>query len=155
MKKNIYQPLKAEIQDIIQETPTIKTFVLKPNLEFSFQTGQFIELTVPGLGEAPFTPSSDPSVNTSIDLTVMNVGLITSKLHIMDKGGVLGIRGPYGKGYPLDNFKGRDILIVGGGVGLAPLRSLIFSLFADIDNYNKIVLRYVRARPKILCIKIR
>ena len=153
MKKNIYQPLKAEIQDIIQETPTIKTFVLKPNLDFSFQTGQFIELTVPGLGEAPFTPSSDPSVNTSIDLTVMNVGLITSKLHIIDKGGVLGIRGPYGKGYPLDKFKGRDILIVGGGVGLAPLRSLIFSLFAGIDNYNKIVLRYGARTPQDIMYK--
>jgi NAD(P)H-flavin reductase len=54
----------------------------------------------------------------------------------------LGIRGPYGAGYPLDKFAGKDILIVGGGVGLAPLRSLLFSLFADIDKYNKVVLRY-------------
>jgi sulfite reductase subunit B len=147
MKKNIYQPVEAIVEEIIQETPTIKTFVLKPKSEFSFATGQFIELTVPGLGEAPFTPSSDPGIRTKIDVTIMNVGVVTSKLHTMTKGEAVGIRGPYGKGYPLDNFREKDILIVGGGVGLAPLRSLLFSLFSQIDNYNKIVLRYGSRTP--------
>jgi sulfite reductase subunit B len=142
MKKNIYQPLEAIIEEVIQETPAIKTFVLKPKFDFTFQTGQFIEMTVPGLGEAPFTPSSDPGVKEKIDVTIMNVGKVTSKLHTMNKGEVVGIRGPYGKGYPLDKFKGKDILIVGGGVGLAPLRSLLLALFSDIENYNKVVLRY-------------
>ena len=142
MKKNIYQPLEATIEEVIQETQTIKTFVLRPKFDFSFRTGQFIEMTVPGLGEAPFTPSSDPNIKDKIDVTIMNVGMVTSKLHAMQKGEPVGIRGPYGKGYPLDKFKGKDVLIVGGGVGLAPLRSLLFALFADIDNYNKVVLRY-------------
>jgi len=147
MKRNIYQPIEASIEDIVQETPTIKTFVLKLKSDFSFRTGEFIELTVPGLGEAPFTPSSDPKVKQNLDVTVMNVGTVTSKLHSMSIGGQLGVRGPYGKGYPLDKFKGKDILIVGGGVGLAPLRSLLFSLFRDIDNYNKVVLRYGARTP--------
>ena len=142
MNKNIYRPIKASVEDIIQETPNIKTFRLRPETDFSFSTGQFIELTVPGLGEAPFTPSSDPGIKKSLDVTIMNVGQITSKLHSMNSGEVLGLRGPYGLGYPLDNFKGKDILIVGGGVGLAPLRSLLFSLFSSIDNYNKVLLRY-------------
>jgi len=142
MKKNIYQPIEALIEDVIQETPTIKTFRLKTQSGFSFYTGQFIELTVPGLGEAPFTPSSDPAKKEEIDVTIMDVGRVTSKLHSMNKGEVVGIRGPYGKGYPLERFKGKDVLIVGGGVGLAPLRSLLFSLFSDIDNYNRVVLRY-------------
>jgi sulfite reductase subunit B len=142
MKKNIYQPVEAVLEEVIQETPTIKTFVLRPKGEFSFRTGEFIELTVPGLGEAPFTPSSDPLVKERIDVTIMNVGRVTSKLHTMKKGDVLGIRGPYGKGYPLDKFKGKDVLIVGGGVGLAPLRSLLFSLFAQLKDYDKVVLRY-------------
>ena len=142
MKKNIYQPLKAVIEEVIEETPAIKTFRLKPEADFSFTTGQFIELTVPGVGEAPFTPSSDPGVKDKLELTIMNVGEVTSKLHAMQRGDLVGIRGPYGKGYPLDKFKGKDILIVGGGVGLAPLRSLLFSLFSGIDNYNKVVLRY-------------
>ena len=153
MKRNIYQPVEAEIEDIIQETPTIKTFVLKLNSQFSFRTGEFIELTVPGIGEAPFTPSSDPKATSKIDITIMNVGRVTSILHNMKKGDILGIRGPYGKGYPLDKFKGKDILIAGGGVGLAPLRSLIFSLFSDMDSYNKVALRYGARSPADLVYK--
>jgi NAD(P)H-flavin reductase len=142
MKKNIYQPSEAIIEDIIQETSLIKTFVLRPKEAFSFRTGQFIELTVPGHGEAPFTPSSDPGVKDRFDVTIVKAGCVTEKLHSLKIGDSLGIRGPYGKGYPLDKFKGKDVLIVGGGVGLAPLRSLLYSLFGDIDNYNKVVLRY-------------
>ena len=142
MKKNIYQPIKATIEDVITETSTIKTFKLKLEEDFAFRTGQFVEMTIPGIGEAPFTPSSDPNIKNKFDLTIMNAGRVTSLLHGMQKGQVLGIRGPYGKGYPLDDFKGKDILIVGGGVGLAPLRSLLFSLFARIKDYNKVILRY-------------
>jgi NAD(P)H-flavin reductase len=140
--KNIYRPIEAELEEIITETANIKTFVIRPKEPFEFKTGQFIELTLPGLGEAPFTPSSDPNIKDKIDVTIMKAGRITSLLHSAGKNISLGIRGPYGKGYPLEDFKGKDILIIGGGVGLAPLRSLLFSLFAKIDNYNKVVLRY-------------
>jgi len=142
MKKNIYQPVEAVIEDVISETAAIKTFCLRPKEPFSFRTGQFIELTVPGLGEAPFSPSSDPGVKEKIDLTIMKAGRVTSKLHTLERGAAVGIRGPYGKGYPLDEFRGKDIVIVGGGVGLAPLRSLLFSLFSTMDDYNKVILRY-------------
>ena len=140
--KNIYRPIEAMLEDVIEETPTIKTFVLRPKGDFKFKTGQFIELTIPGIGEAPFTPSSDPNINKKLDLTIMNAGRITSLLHNISKNTSVGLRGPYGKGYPLDKFFGKDILIIGGGVGLAPLRSLLFSLFAQIDKYNKVVLCY-------------
>ncbi|MBU1726761.1 MAG: FAD/NAD(P)-binding protein [Candidatus Omnitrophica bacterium] len=153
MKKNIYRPIEAVIEDVITETPAIKTFVLRPKEDFSFRTGQFVEMTVPGVGEGPFTPSSNPKIKDRFDLTVMNVGCITSKLHKMKPGESLGIRGPYGKGYPLDTFKGKDILIVGGGVGLAPLRSLLFSLFNDIDDYNKVVLRCGARTPNDIVYK--
>jgi NAD(P)H-flavin reductase len=145
--KNIYRPIEATIEDIITESPTIKTFVLKPREQFEFKTGQFIELTLSGIGEAPFTPSSDPNVLDKIDVTIMNVGRVTSLLHSCPKNTSVGIRGPYGKGYPLDKFKGKDVLVVGGGVGLAPLRSLLFTLFAQIDNYNKVILRYGARTP--------
>ncbi|MDD5449750.1 MAG: FAD/NAD(P)-binding protein [Candidatus Omnitrophica bacterium] len=143
----MYQPIEAIIEDVKQETSSIKTFILRPKSNFSFQTGQFIELTVPGLGEAPFTPSSDPAIKDRLDVTIMNVGTVTSALHGMGKGLKVGIRGPFGKGYPLDNFKGKDVLIVGGGVGLAPLRSLLYSLFSDINKFNKVVLRYGARTP--------
>lgn len=145
--KNIYKPIEAKIEDIITESPTIKTFILRLSQPLDFRTGQFIELTAPGIGEAPFTPSSDPDIKDKLDVTIMNVGKVTSLLHNSPKNISLGIRGPYGKGYPLDKFEGKDILIVGGGVGLAPLRSLLFSLFGRIDKYNKVVLRYGARTP--------
>ncbi len=140
--ENIYRPIEATLEDVIAESPTIKTFVLRPKEDFEFKTGQFIELTLPGVGEAPFTPSSDPNVKDRIDVTIMKAGKITELLHASPKNISLGIRGPYGKGYPVEKFYGKDVLIVGGGVGLAPLRSLLFSLFAQIDKLNKVVLRY-------------
>jgi NAD(P)H-flavin reductase len=142
MKKNIYRPIEAEVLEVKEETPAIKTLVLKPREDFSFCTGQFLELTIPGFGEAPFTPSSDPNIKNIIDITVMKAGGVTERIHSLQKGDVVGIRGPYGKGYPLDTFRGKDILIVGGGVGLAPLRSLLYALFAEMGRYNKVVLRY-------------
>ena len=151
--KNIYQPIEANIEDIIIESPTIKTFVLRLKDDFEFKTGQFIELTLLGIGEAPFTPSSDPSVKEKIDITIMNVGRVTSLLHTVSKNITVGIRGPYGKGYPLDKFQDKDILIVGGGVGLAPLRSLLFTLFGEIDKYNKVVLRYGARTPNDIIYK--
>jgi sulfite reductase subunit B len=140
--KNIYQPIEATIEDVISETANIKTFVIRPREAFSFKTGQFIELTLPGIGEAPFTPSSDPNIKEKMEVTIMKAGRVTGLLHELGRGTTVGIRGPYGKGYPLDKFEDKDLLIVGGGVGLAPLRSLLFSLFSDIEKYNKVVLRY-------------
>lgn len=142
-----YLPLKTELADVITETPSIKTFVLRPEGGMNFDTGQFIELMVPGLGEAPFTPSSSPSNGETIDVTVMKAGCVTDKLHSMSPGSTLGLRGPYGTGYPLDDFAGKDILIVGGGVGLAPLRSLLYALFADRARFPRIILCYGAKTP--------
>ncbi len=140
--KNIYKPIEGVLENIITESSKIKTFVIRPKEHFEFKCGQFIELTLPGIGEAPFTPSSDPAIKEKIDVTIMNAGKVTSILHNSEKNISLGIRGPYGKGYPLHKFEGKDVVIVGGGVGLAPLRALLFGLFADIKKYNKIVFRY-------------
>lgn len=148
MKKSIYQPVSAVIQEIKQETANIKTFTLKTEEDFSFRTGQFIELTVPGFGEAPFTPSSDPQVRGLIDVTIMKAGRVTERLHSLQAGDTLGIRGPYGKGYPLERFEGKDVVVIGGGVGLAPLRSLLLSLFAHLDHYRSVSLRYGARTPQ-------
>lgn len=151
---NPYNPSQAELISVIEESATIKTFVFK-NTDggFSFATGQFIELYVPGVGEAPFTPSSNPAVKEQFEISIMKVGKVTGVLHSLEKGTLLGIRGPFGKGYPLDVFKGKEVYIIGGGVGLAPLRSLIFSLLNEKDDYKKIVLRYGARTPKDIIYK--
>jgi len=151
--KNIYRPVEAKLKDVIVETPSIKTFVLEPVEPFSFRTGQFIELTLPGIGEAPFTPSSDPNIKDKMEVTIMRAGRITTLLHSTPTETTLGIRGPYGKGYPLDRFEGKDVLVLGGGVGLAPLRSLLFSLFSQIEKYNKVVVRYGARTPSDIVYK--
>ena len=144
---NIYQPIEGLIEEVITESPTIKTFVVRPQGRFEFKTGQFIELSLPGIGEAPFTPSSDPNIKDRFDVTIMNAGKITSMLHNSSSNTIVGIRGPYGLGYPLDTFKGKDILIVGGGVGLAPLRSLLLALFGRMSDFGKIIMRYGARSP--------
>ncbi len=148
--KNIYSPIGAKIIKIIDETANIKTFTFKrlDNQKFSFNTGQFIELTVFGVGEAPFTPSSSPFETDTIDVTIMKTGRMTEVLHSMKEGDVIGLRGPYGNGYPVEKFNGKEILIIGGGVGLAPLRSLLLTLIATIKNYRKITLNYGAKTPQ-------
>ena len=147
MSANLYMPEDAVIEDVRSETASIKTFRVRPKAPLRFEAGQFIALTVPGLGEAPFTPSSSPTETEYLDLTVMRVGRVTEALHAMSAGAEVGVRGPLGQPYPLADFAGREILIVGGGVGLAPLRALLFALFAEESHYGRIILRYGARAP--------
>ncbi|MEE8317823.1 MAG: FAD/NAD(P)-binding protein [Candidatus Omnitrophota bacterium] len=127
--ENIYLPHIAEIVDIKEETPDIKTFKLRfrdKGIEksFSYRPGQFVEFSVPGEGESPFCISSAPT-RDSIECSVKKMGKVTQALHELDIGDTVGIRGPYGNGFPLEDLKGKNLLFVAGGIGLAPLRSLI------------------------------
>lgn len=153
MKTNPYMPIPATIDHIVEETPAIKTFGLRPQEPVAFQAGQFVELTVPGIGEAPFTPSSSPAVTEEMEITIMQVGRVTDVLHEMAVGDTLGIRGPYGQAYPIDRFHGREILIVGGGCGVGPLRALLFALFEDLDHFPHIIVRIGAHTPHDLVFK--
>ena len=147
MKDNLYQPINGEIVDIIEESTTIKSFVIKPEEDFSFKTGQFVELTLPGEGEAPFTPSSSPRQTDKMEITIMKAGRVTGMLHDCKKGQKVGIRGPYGNGYPIDDFVGKQIYIVGGGVGLAPIRSLFLTLVDRIKDFKSVTCRFGAKTP--------
>ena len=151
--KNDYYPIDAVIEDIITETPTIKTFVLRPVRAIPFVAGQFMQLTVPGMGEAPFTPSSDPNVTEKMEITILRTGKVTDALHELEPGANVGLRGPFGKGYPLDSLEGKEVLVVGGGVGLAPLRSLIYALLDKPSKYKRISIRYGARLPEELCFR--
>ena len=139
--ENPYRPIKAEITEVISETPTIKTIRVEPEEPINFETGQFIELTIPGIGEAPFTPSSRPAIKDIMEITVMSVGKVTEKVHELKKGDIVGVRGPFGKGYPIDKFKDKEILVVGGGCGFAPLRSLMYEFFDRSGEFKKLFFR--------------
>lgn len=151
--KNPYYPIDTVVEDIITETPTIKTFVLKPARPISFIAGQFMQLTVPGVGEAPFTPSSSPSVTEKMEITVLRTGKVTDALHELKPGTAVGLRGPFGKGYPFDKMEGKEVLVVGGGVGLAPLRSLIYALLENVKKYKRVSIKYGARLPEELCFR--
>jgi len=151
---NIYYPRGTVVTDIKEDTPTIKTFHFELDEPLTYKAGQFMQLTVPGIGEAPFTPSSCPGDVREMEITILQTGRVTDALHNEIKvGDRLGLRGPFGKGYPMERFAGKEILIVGGGVGLAPLRSLIYALFDRIDDFKKISICYGAKTPHDLCFR--
>jgi len=148
MSGNIYEVINGMIIDIIDESPTIKSFVVRPEKDFKFETGQFVELTLPGEGEAPFTPSSSPAVTDQMEITIMKAGRVTGLLHDCRLGQAVGIRGPYGKGYPVDEFVGKEVYVIGGGVGLAPIRSLFLTLVERIKDFKRIACRFGARTPE-------
>jgi len=136
-----YLPQKAEIVDIIQETKSdldIKTFKIKfaAGEEMHFLPGQFVELSIPGIGEAPFGFASSPKHSDFIELTIKRVGHLTSALHSMQAGDSVWIRGPFGNSFPMKELENSKILIIAGGLGLAPLRPLILTML-DSENRHK------------------
>lgn len=140
--RNPYEPIAAKITEVIEETPMIKTFKLKLEEDLEFASGQFVQLTVPGVGECPFTPSSKPGKGRNIDITVMKAGTVTEVLHRKKTGNMLAVRGPYGKGFPLEELRNRELLIIGGGCGLAPLRTLIYEIMENKNYYPRVVFLY-------------
>ncbi len=148
MDRNLYQPINGEVVEIIDESPSIKSFVVVPEREFGFKTGQFVELTLPGEGEAPFTPSSSPAITDKMEISIMKAGRVTALLHECEKGQKVGIRGPYGNGYPIGDYVGKDVYIVGGGVGLAPIRSLFLTLVDRVKDFKSVVCRYGARSPE-------
>ncbi len=144
---NPYQTQKAVIEKITQETEGIKTFRIRPRNKFLFHCGQFAELMVPGVGEAPFAPSSPSFEPECLEFTIQDVGYMTSRLHQMEEGDIVRVRGPYGNGFPLTDFEGKDVILVIGGVGFPPARTLLYSLLNDKEKFNRIVMCYGARTP--------
>lgn len=145
MMKNIYLPHLAQILDIKQETPDIKTFKLRFKEEtiessFDYKPGQFIEFSVFGEGEAPFCISNSPTRSSSIECSVKRMGKVTQGLHDLEIGDTVGIRGPYGNGFPVGDLKNKNLLFVAGGIGLAPLRSLINYCLDNRNDFKTITI---------------
>ncbi len=148
MMKNPYAVIPAVITQVIEESPLIRTLRLKPERPIVFRTGQFIELTIPGIGEGPFTPSSSHFVSDILDVTIMKTGFVTEYVHQAKVGDIVGLRGPFGSHYPIETFEGKDVLILGGGCGLAPLRSLFLTLLHESHKYRSITFLAGAKSPK-------
>ena len=156
---SIYVPEIATITKIEQMSPTEKLFDIKiDNTEsqkaFDFLPGQFVELTVFGLGEAPFSIPSSPNNKDYFQLCIRDIGNVSGALHRMKPGDKIGIRGPFGKGYfPFEKMKGKDVIIVAGGLGLAPVMPLIHTILEDRENYKRLVIIYGSIDPENILFK--
>ena len=102
--------------------------------------GQFAMVSLPGIGEAPISISSGPSDDNVLEMVIRNAGSLTQVLHTLEVGSSVGIRGPFGSGFDLNDFFGRDLVLVAGGLGLAPLRSLIQPVVAGAERFGRVTI---------------
>ena len=134
------------VTDIRQDTPDVKTFrVNAPGGGKCFEhiPGQWSMLSIPGVGEAMFSITSSPTNKEFMEFSIKRCGQLTEWLHQMEVGQAVTIRGPYGRNFPVeDELKGKDLLFIAGGIGLAPLRSVIDYCLANRANYGKIDIVY-------------
>lgn len=121
---------------------------------FKFFPGQFNMLYVFGVGESAISISSDPTKPGTIDHTIHRVGIVTTALSQMKRGDIVGVRGPFGTSWPLDVAAGKDVVIVTGGIGLAPLRPVIYSLLKERDQYGRIIILYGGRSPLDLLYRV-
>jgi len=146
---SIYLPRLAEIVRTEPLTKMEKLFEIKlqNGRELGHQPGQFVEVSLFGIGEAPISISSSPTKKGSFELAVRGVGNVTRALHTLDRGAILGIRGPFGKGFPVEEMKGKDILFVAGGIGLIPLRSLIHYVLDHRSDFGRVLVLFGAKTP--------
>lgn len=121
---------------------------------FKFLPGQFNMVYVYGVGEAAISISSDPARTGTLDHTIHRVGIVTTALAQKKRGDVIGIRGPYGSSWPVDIARGKDVCIISGGIGLAPLRPVIYSMLKNRQDYGRIIVLYGGRSPLDLLFRV-
>ena len=144
-----------QLATVIKKQPmtsmeTLFEIKLDDNSELNHNPGQFVEVSIFGVGEAPISISSPPTKKGSFELCVRKLGNVTTKMHALKEGDKIGIRGPFGHGFDPEQLKGKDLLFVAGGLGLAPLRSLFNYVLDKRKDYGKVTLLYGCKEPKEL-----
>ena len=150
MSESIYAPEMARLTDARPLTELEKLFKIElpGGRSLGHAPGQFVMLSIPGVGEAPISITSSPSrSNGHFELCVRRMGDVTTALHRLEPGAFVGIRGPFGHGFPIDEMRGKDILFAPGGLGLAPLRSLINQVLDERDDFGRVIILYGAKRP--------
>jgi NAD(P)H-flavin reductase len=155
MPDNLYAPIPVRVQSVRVESDdrTLRTYDLTfgdEAPEFDYLPGQFCQLSVLGKGEAAFGLASSPTEKGFLRFTVNRVGVVTTALHHLKEGETIGLRGPLGNYYPVDKFKGRNIVLVGGGFAFTTLRSLATYLLANRNDFGDITVIYGARRPGLL-----
>ncbi len=146
----LYLPRPAELVkvDTLTSAEKVFEFSLEDGKALGQRPGQFVEISVMGIGEAPISITSSPTRGDNFQLAVRNVGDVTGALHNLEKGAIAGIRGPFGNGFPLEDLEGKDILMIAGGIGLFPVRSLVQYVLDRRDSFGRAVLLFGARSPE-------
>lgn len=151
--RSVMEPVPVRIVSVAKETHDTFTLTVAPPLGDSipaFEPGQFSMLYCYGVGELPISISGDPAVRDSLTYTIRSVGQVTYQLVTRRPGDFIGVRGPFGSSWPLKEARGKSVLIVAGGIGLAPLRPAIYSILRHRGDYNRLVILYGSRSPRDL-----
>jgi len=152
---NPYMPYISTVLEVVQETHNIKSFRVRPDDEevwknFRFEPGQVGQLSMFGVGEATFVINSPPSRMEYLQFTVMAAGEVTVALHDLEAGDKVGVRAPLGNWFPYNDYKGKNIIFIGGGIGMAPMRTLLLYMLDNREDYGDITLLYGARTPQDL-----
>jgi len=158
---NEHNPLLPEVATVIetiQETHNIKTFRVRLDDEermaaFHFEPGQVGQLSLFGVGESTFVINSSPTRMDYLQFSVMKAGEVTTALHKLNAGDKVGVRAPLGNWFPYNDWKGKNVFFIGGGIGMAPIRTIMLYLMDNKKNYGKISLLYGARSPADLSFK--
>jgi sulfhydrogenase subunit gamma (sulfur reductase) len=155
---NAMKPYLGRLKEVKDMAPEIKLFkveMLNGSGEAfqSYQPGQFAFVSAFGAGEAPFGIANTPQNSNMIEFAVQRHGAVTTKMHEMGAGDILGVRGPLGNWFPMDDFKGKDLLVLGGGIGGAPLRPIIQTVLGNRGDYGHLTILWAARNPALLLFK--
>ena len=148
-KEELYLPTISTVSGVEQLTASEKRFeiTLPGDRSLGHRPGQFVQVSIFGFGEAPISICSSPAKGPSFEITVRRAGRLTDRMHLLKPGDRLGIRGPFGNGFDIDSFRGKDVLFVCGGIGLAPLKSLIDYVSAKRADFGRFIILYGTKSP--------
>ncbi len=148
--ESLYLPVQATIVKTMPMTKRDRFFEFSlGRRDLGHKPGQFAEVSIPGIGEAPISISSSPMKKNGFEMVVRNVGKVTDALHKLKPGDSVGIRGPFGTSFPIDDCKNKDLLFIAGGLGLPPLRSAIHYALEHRDDYGKIIVLFGYTDPSV------
>ena len=148
-ERSLYLPLLCGLESVSELTSLEKHFrlVRLDGQPFGHQPGQFVQVSVFGVGEAPISVASSPTRGPYLDLGIRRAGTLTGALHELGPGGEIGIRGPFGTCFDVEAMQGKDLLLIAGGCGLAPMRALIQYCEDRRDRFGKVTVLYGAKTP--------
>jgi sulfhydrogenase subunit gamma (sulfur reductase) len=150
-RDNPMRPVLGTLAGVRDLADDIKLFQVELNGDrFDYSPGQFAFVSAFGVGEAPFGIASTTARTSALEFAINRVGTVTQALHTLEPGAVVGVRGPLGNSFPLDEIKGKNVIVLGGGIGGAPLRPVIHTILDNRADYGQLTILWAARSPSLL-----